>query len=761
MNEEDQKQEVTQEKKYLKETIDIMKQKIQQSEETIKRLYKEFDPKSEDPYVVEHLTQMYAKKSRDLAKSLDTPYFARIDFQEDGDLDEKEIYIGKCSVFKDNAELQVVDWRTPIASLYYDGRLGNVSYESPTGEIEGNLSRKRVYDIEKGELKSFSDVDITTSDELLKPYLSASADNRLKNIISTIQTEQNKIIRAKLNKPIIVQGVAGSGKTTVALHRIAYLAYAYEKELKPQDFLIIAPNKFFLDYISAILPDLGVDDVMQLTFEDFAKEIIGKGIKIENSNSKLADIVNNGKDINDIVQRTSKFKSSLEYKKLLDEYLQETQFGFFPNEDLKIGDIVILSNEKLKEGFSKQYSRPETPIEEKFKNYLRRLSVFIENNQETIEESIRARRKAEIAGIDESLSPEERKKKKIEIYDKYEPWMKKLDKGGKKLLAEFSRKAGKKSALEIYKEFIAQLGTMDNKSVPQDIIMQIQQKMLNKPNNKEVEYEDLAPLMYIQHKIKGSQIAKSAKHIVIDEAQDYSEFQFAALRDILKNDSMTILGDIAQGIYSYRGTNDWDKVNDDIFNGKAETLQLGKSYRTTMEIMEKGNDVIDKVRDKINVKLGEPVIRKGVPVTIEKKGDNEITGTIISRLEELLQSDKKNIAIITKTLQEATELYKKLSKAKVPANLISDKATEYKGGISVMPSYLSKGLEFDSVILSDASKEKYGNNELDAKLLYIAITRAMHTLDIYYSKERSELLTDRKREKKYNENIIELEEEEK
>lgn len=328
-------------------------------------------------------------------------------------------------------------------------------------------------------------------------------------------------------------------------------------------------------------------------------------------------------------------------------------------------------------------------------------------------------------------------------------------------MAEYSKKAGKKSALEIYKEFIAQLGNTDKTSISQDIITQIQQKMLKKPNSKEVEYEDLAPLMYIQHKIKGSKIAQSAKHIVIDEAQDYSEFQFAALRDILKNDSMTILGDIAQGIYSYRGTDDWNKVNNDIFSGKAETLQLGKSYRTTMEIMEKGNDVIDKVRDQINVELGEPVIRKGVPVTIEKKDNSEITETLINRLEELLHSDKKNIAIITKTLQEATELYGKLSKAKIPANLISDKATEYKGGISVIPSYLSKGLEFDSVILSDASKDKYGNNELDAKLLYIAITRAMHTLDIYYSKERSELLTERNKEKKNNENIIELEEEQK
>lgn len=760
MNRDKLIKETAHEKNYLKETIDIIKQQMKVSESTIKKLYD--GTNSKEPYVVEHLAKIYTKKLKDLTRSIDSPYFARIDFQEEGK-EDKAFYIGKCSVFNDNKDLQVIDWRAPVASLYYDGRLGNVSYKAPSGEVQGKLGLKRIYEIEKGELKSFSDVDITTNDELLKPYLSASSDKRLKNIISTIQAEQNRIIRADLKKPIIVQGVAGSGKTTVALHRIAYLAYTYEKELKPEDFLIIAPNKFFLDYISGSLPDLGVDDVSQLTFEDFAKEILGKGIKIENANSKLADIVNNGKNIDDIVQRTSKFKSSLKYKELLDSYLEETNLGFLPDEDLRIGDIVILSKEKLKEGFkehNKQFHREETTIDYRFKTYLIKLGNFIENNQGMIEGLIRGKIRLEIENMDKNLSDEQRKRKKLEIYDKYGPLFKKLEKGGKKLLASYSKKAGKKSALEIYKEFVGQLEKQSNGTISQEIVIQIQQKLLANPRSKEVEYEDLAPLMYIQHKIKGSKIAKSAKHIVIDEAQDYSEFQFATLKDILQNESMTILGDVAQGIYSYRGTNDWNKVNDDIFDGKAEILQLGKSYRTTMGIMEKGNDVIDKIRDRINVKLGEPVIRKGEPVTIEKHSDKELVDTITNRTNELLESNKKNIAIITKTLPEATKLYKKLQKNKLTVNLISDKATEYKGGISVIPSYLSKGLEFDSVILSDASKEEYGNNELDAKLLYVAITRAMHTLDIYYTRERSELLRERKRENRDNKNIIELEGEE-
>lgn len=749
--------DILQEKKYLKDTIEIIRKKIDSYEKSIKDLYKNFDSKSDDPYVVEHLTGMYAKSSRDLNNSINEPYFARIDFTEKGIGEEDpRVYIGKCSVMTDDSRMQVVDWRTPIASLYYDGRLGEVSYESSEGIIEGNLSLKRVYEIEKGELLSYSDVDITTNDELLKPYLSASSDNRLKNIISTIQSEQNKIIRAKLRKPIIVQGVAGSGKTTVALHRIAYLAYAYEKELKSEDFLIIAPNKFFLDYISAILPDLGVDDVLQLTFEDFAREIIGKGIKIENSNTKLANIVNYGRDVNDIVQKTSEFKSSLKYKQLLDEYLAKTNFGYFPDEDLVIGNVTILSKRKLLEKFNEQFFKNDTPMEERFKLFVQRLSRFIETNQDEIEGIIKRKRKEEIEKISPNYSTEEVKEKRIEIFNKYEPLLKKVEKGGKKLLAEYSKKAGKKTAIEIYKDFVFQLDSSKFSDAEADIILQIQRKLSNIEKNKEIEYEDLAPLMYIQYKIKGSDIAKKAKHIVVDEAQDYSEFQFATLKEILQNNSITILGDIAQGIYSYRGIKDWDKINREIFNGNAEVLELGKSYRTTMEIMETGNDVIDKIRDKINVKLGEPVIRKGQPVNIQKQKENTLSSVISKRIMELQDEKRKNIAIITKTLQEASELQKKLNKQNVKVNLISEKATEYVGGVSIMPSYLSKGLEFDSVILSDVSQEQYGNNELDAKLLYIAITRAMHTLDIYYTREKSDLLVARNRDNKENKNIINI-----
>lgn len=736
------------EEKRLKDTIEIVKEQIETITSAIEHLYEN----TTDPYTQASLQKMYSDKKKSLESSKDKPYFARIDFKETSAKEASKIYIGKSNVDDDN-NLIVVDWRTPIASLYYDGRLGKVNYDAPAGNIQGELVLKRLFEIEQGKLKGFSDIDISASDELLKPYLTSNSEVRLKNIISTIQTEQNAIIRASLNRPLIVQGVAGSGKTTVALHRIAYLAYTYAKQLQSKDFMIIAPNKFFLDYISNILPDLGVNDVNQCTFEEFAEQIIDAGIKVESSTDKLANMVNkNGEDKKDESEQSiSTFKSSLEFKEILDKYLQNIEEHYLPEGDLKAGNITILRHEKLVENF--KCCLQGKALEEKLKMFKARLKMFFENNQDLIEDMIRKQRTNEIESLDKNLSQDEYKKRRLEIFAKYDESLELLKNNGKKLIDDYVKRVKKPNPLVYYRDFISKLPQYaQSMEVDEKMIRKVQDGILNKKNSKQVEYEDLAPLMYIASKIRGNekQIKNNQiypKHIVVDEAQDYSPFQFFVLKNILKSDSMTILGDISQGIYSYRGTNDWEEVNDRIFDGRANVLDLSKSYRTTMEIMEKGNDVIDKIRDRIHTKLAEPVIRKGDPVTVTKQEEKELATTITNRINELIQDKRTNIAVITKTLQEAKDLYKKITKQDIDAILISDKSKEYNGGVSIIPSYLVKGLEFDSVILSDAGKEQYGNNELDAKLLYVAITRAMHTLDIYYTKERTELLNERKKER--------------
>mgnify|MGYP003377299904 FL=1 len=224
--------------------------------------------------------------------------------------------------------------------------MGNVEYECPDGIIKGDLSKKRVYTIENSILKDYQDIDITTNDEFLQECLNENSEARLKNIISTIQSEQNKIIRAKMSNPLIVQGVAGSGKTTVALHRIAYLVYTYEKEFNPDEFLIIAPNKFFLDYISNVLPDLGVDYVRQQTFEEFMLENIDANFEINPINVELSNIVNqNGKT--DLIKKSANFKSSLRFKELIDEFIDKFLKSNLPKGDFKISDIVVFNHDEV------------------------------------------------------------------------------------------------------------------------------------------------------------------------------------------------------------------------------------------------------------------------------------------------------------------------------------------------------------------------------------------------------------------------------
>ena len=336
--------------KRVSDTIEIVKNNIKEYE----ILYSNLLKGNADEQYIQNMSKEYSNKLKNLNKAISIPYFARIDFKENNANNERKIYIGKTGILNDKYDVIVTDWRAPIASIYYDGQLGKVKYECPEGIIEGDLTKKRVYNIENSELKDYQDIDITTNDEFLQECLNENSEARLKNIISTIQSEQNKIIRAKISKPLIVQGVAGSGKTTVALHRIAYLVYTYEKEFNPNEFLIIAPNKFFLDYISNVLPDLGVDYVRQQTFEEFMLENIEGNIEINTVNTELSNIVNKNGNI-DLIKDSASFKSSLIFKDIVDVFISDFLNNNLPKEDFKVTDIIVFTNEEIKKMFMELY----------------------------------------------------------------------------------------------------------------------------------------------------------------------------------------------------------------------------------------------------------------------------------------------------------------------------------------------------------------------------------------------------------------------
>ena len=689
------------------------------------------------------------KKLDDIKKIKSKPYFARMDFEEEGKNPEA-FYIGKISLLDSKTAYPIiVDWRAPIANLYYEGKLGKASYEALGEQIEGEIKLKRQYIIEKQKLLKYVDINVTGNDELLDSALEEKADDRLKNIVATIQDEQNKIIRAGMDKPLIVQGVAGSGKTTIALHRIAYLIYNYEKQFKPDEFMIIAPTRFFLNYISNILPDLGVDDVKQCTFEDFAYDIIGKKLKISDSNEKLVIIVNkefneiNGSNV-DVMIKEAKFKSSLDFKKIIDEYLIDIENNFIPKEDFCFNNYTIMKKNDIDYLFKHTY---------KMYNFSNRLSEIeksmiseLNKKSEKIIEEIRAERSEKI----KNLTGKER----ADLYDEYDKTIKLLEKGPKKLVKQYLDKIPKLDCVKYYKDFI------DNYLQNTTQVMEYLKKNTSYNLSKnEISFEDLAPLMYIQIKIFGIKEKCKVKHVVIDEAQDYGEFQFDVLKNIINSNSMTILGDIAQGVHYYRGIENWKRFIDVEFKGVKHTYTtLSKTYRTTKEIMNVANNVINKLPEyeKEFIVLGDPVIDRKNSIYMQKcnsvknekseksknseKSEKGIVDTINSRINKHIEEGYKSIAIIAKDMKECESIEKQLSKLRNDVKLIKGKDSEYNAGISIVPSYLAKGLEFDCVIISNANKHKYTNSSLDIKLLYVTITRAMSKLDILYDGELSEIL---------------------
>ena len=733
----------------LKKTQNYITKEIKESEERLERGFEDYDfDDYADDFMKAALRDKFTQRIKNLKMVINKPYFARVDFIEKGDVKRDAFYLGKVMVTDHNTlEQIVIDWRAPIADLYYEGRLGEANYNCPAGNIEGEIKLKRQYFFNKdGELENVMDIDITTNDEMLQPFLAANSDTRLKNIISTIQAEQNKIIRSEMWRPLVVQGVAGSGKTTIALHRIAYLIYNYDKNFFPEEFLIIAPSKFFLNYISNVLPDLGVERVQQSTYEDIAFEIIGDEFDIEDPNEKLAIIIDNNKsdkekEMSKVIEQASILKSSIRFKNMLDEYLYELEKRFIPDEDFKIDKYVFMKREDIQHLYFREYAN--LPICRRIEEIVKHLKNSVMMRSGEILKDIEEERDYKIAKVKAEEPIEEIRLSMIRnLYGDAEKLAKSVIKDAKKHALNYFGANKVMTPLKYYKEFLdVYFEQIASERIDKRQIKYIKDSFATAQRKGKIEMEDIAPLMYIKCMVHGVKTKFELKHIVVDEAQDFSEFQFYVFKKIIKSNSMTILGDLAQGIYYYRGTRNWQKTMSVVFGEDSDLkyLTLKKTYRTTEEIMNVANKVISNINDVLNCELGEPVMKNGAPVTFKHfENHSDMINQIKARLEEFKQKGFTNIAIIGKTIPDCLKLQKELNDEEI--HMISSKDAEYNGGINICPSYLSKGLEFDAVIITDADVNNYTKSEVDTKLLYVCITRAMNTLDIYYVDKITELL---------------------
>ncbi len=695
-----------------------------------------------------NINESLSQKLKNLDKSLSKPYFARVDFVEEGAKIKQDLYIGKVSLMRDSdQELIIIDWRAPAATLYYEGRLGEASYQSADGEIKGEIKLKRQYAIEKAELQEIYDIDITTNDDFLQAALGSSKDNRLKDIVSTIQAEQNKVIRADMWKPLVVQGAAGGGKTTIALHRIAYLLYNYESTLNPKNFMIIAPNRFFLSYISEVLPDLGVENVLQTTFEDFALGILGKKLKLKSSNEKLSFLINNNhKDFqqkNNLIKLNSTFKSSLDFKDSINRYIKLIEDNLIPTGDFTIETFTLIKYERIREMFLVEYKH--LPMVKRINEIKKTLVNTLRQNKESIIEEVIRQYDGRIEAIkDEMGDCDKRRKSIIKIADTRDALVEKIRKKSKTIVREYLYKFKILSPIEYYKRFLMDeiiFNKFTMNYIKEEVAKDLRVETLKSIESNTIEMEDLAPLMYIKEQIQGLDDKISVRHVVIDEAQDFSEFQLFILKKLIGGNSFTVLGDLCQGIYSYRGINNWEQVSKRVFGeDNFQMLTLEQSYRTTIEIMDAASKVINSLKDS-NLPNPKPVIRHGEPVTIFEKHDlSEVSKGIVSKVNAVLEEGFKSVAIICKTLDECKNLKTELRKYELNVEVITGSESQYSGGVVLIPSYLVKGLEFDVVIIANASKKTFTKDPLDVKLLYVAMTRPLHRLYIYSVGEKAEML---------------------
>lgn len=706
---------------------------------------KAFDKIAKDA-VEEQVINNQRKDANKLIEAKKTPYFGRLDFYDK--YGEETIYVGKKGVEHDS-ELVVVDWRTELGKLYnaYQGVENKFLLNNdPSSEV--TINKKRGINIKDGKVTNISDMGKTViaeneegdtvkyMDDYLEEILTNTSEgHQLRDIVSSIQAEQDQIIRLPLNQSIIVQGAAGSGKSTIALHRISYLLYQLHGQIKPEDVLVLAPNEMFLSYISEIVPELDVEGIEQRTFYDWASHYFTDVRNISDLHDEYVKVQNTSNK-EDLI-KVSKYKGSLKFKKLLDEMVDYIGKTMIPHRDIVIDPDSILSKDEIDEFYNgKKYLPLNLRMRDMKKFILDWSKKQVKLKEDRIEEEFEEAYKTWIVTLPEG---EERK----QIYEALEKAKGlRLNQYKEKVtneIATYVKKMEEIPALKMYKSVF-------QKRVFETFFKEMDENLLSLllKNGREVKngnfsYEDIAPLIYIDAKINGKKLEYN--HIVIDEAQDYSPFQIAIMKDYAK--SMTILGDMAQGIFSFYGLDSWKEIGSYVFKQKEmKQLNLQTSYRSTKQIMNLANRVL--LNSSYDFPLVIPVNRQGEEPVFTKV---DSVGELYDRMEHVistLDESNKKIAIVTDTRESAMDTYDQLTRRSVTnTQVITDGDQELKKQIIIIPNYLVKGLEFDAVIIDDVSDRTFQDETLHAKLLYMTITRSHHQLVMFYRGKLSPLLEER------------------
>ncbi|MBM7540920.1 RNA polymerase recycling motor HelD [Amphibacillus cookii] len=662
-----------------------------------------------------------------LLRLRETPYFGRIDFIEAGEQTEERIYIGTSSLMDEKEEAFLVyDWRAPISSMYYDYPPGRASYQAIDQQVEGEMTLKRQYVIKQGELTGMFDTGLTIGDHLLQSVLGKSSDTTMKSIVATIQREQNKIIRNEKSKMLVVQGVAGSGKTSAALQRVAYLLYRYREQLTADQMILFSPNPLFNSYVSRVLPELGEDNIKQMTFYHYIEQQLGRRFVIESPFEQLEfALANSDNEANERLVGM-RYKSSELFKRHVDHFLEHLKESGMAFRNIRFRSDLLLSKTQLSRYF---YSFSNaTPIQVRLEKMSQWILAELKKQERQymkakwVENEIELLSKEDFQEAYQAL--EEESSEDMETYhdvDKETDYLKRKVireqlKPLRKKIKRFYFMDTKKTYLQLFEQADVDqpLTRLEWQAISDSTIKRIKDNFLT--------WEDATPFLYFERMLMGFEANRAIKYIFLDEAQDYSPFQLRYLAHIYPNSRMTLLGDINQAIYYHAMTD--QNVLVDQGDQHVERITLLRSYRSTRPIVEFTRSFMP------NGNQIEPFNREGeMPVVIEVDNETIAEYKLYTAISDYLNHAHQNIAVITKNKAMAKALAKLLKQSYQDVHFVGTETHTFKQGIQVLPAYLAKGIEFDAVVVYDASVDQYVT-ELDRNLLYTACTRAMHALTV-------------------------------
>lgn len=715
------------EEEYLNQTLDIVKRNVENYESEIREMSDQIEEMLQHYHDndVEVYTQMSntvtmrdhmqsaLKRNQRATKK---PYFGRIVFWDETLQKEEALYIGRGGIAKDTTHQVVVDWRAPVANAYYENGLGECSYHAPDGrELPIRLDLKRTYEIDNGRLLDYFDTEVIANDELLTKYLAKNKQAVLGEIIATIQKEQNDIIRKTPYHNIIVQGVAGSGKTTVAMHRISFILYNYAERFRPEDFYIVGSNRILLEYITGVLPDLDVYGIRQMTMEQLFVRLL-----YEDWDEQSCSILEN----------TAAAQGSMD-RGTFGWFQALTEFGVRIEAERICMDSVVLDRRQFVEGlkggvagvFDEREGEPQ-PSDLVALLSGKAIRDYVEQTNASVQTKINM--------LNERLI--------IKIKDEFlKNGLRYSEKERKAILKEYCGYFGKKifdtSIFELYQRFL-----LEQKEKGYEVSV----------SEQAYDVYDLAALAYLYKRLKETEVISEAHHVVIDEAQDYGMMAYAVLKYCIKDCTYTVMGDVSQNIHFGFGLADWEELRKLFCSQDGDSFGiLKKSYRNTVEISEFATKILH--HGSFEPYPVEPIIRHGKEVEVmQLPTKRELYEETARRCRAWQKQGLNTIAIVCRTPEKAELVARQLGRL-IPVCESNLEKAVFSDGIMVLPVVYTKGLEFDAVLIFDPDKEEYPVDDGHAKLLYVAATRALHELCVLYREDLTGLIAEPLPEEKQKE----------